>query len=90
MTHPWASLLAMEVVRNTISASEAFFAYASTDQRLAANLRAIRMIDRGVADLSGQALRPTHTVKLSGTTRWQLFRSTRHLSEVWKLSFGVG
>jgi hypothetical protein len=35
----------MDVVRTTIKAREVLFAYATTGQRLAANLRAIRVSD---------------------------------------------
>ena len=42
MAHPWASLPVMDVVRNTIRAREALFAYVILTKGLAAELSAIR------------------------------------------------
>jgi hypothetical protein len=47
ISHSGASLPVMVVVRNTICAGEALFAYLSLNQRLAGKLRTIRRCDFG-------------------------------------------
>jgi hypothetical protein len=42
MSHPWASLMMMAVVTNTIYSSEALLIYTNSGQQVTRELRAIR------------------------------------------------